>query len=436
MTATFVLRRYQEQGVAFLGATPRALLADEMGLGKTVQVAVALGDLRARGLLRRALIVCPASLQLNWERELRRFGPSCAVRLTQDLSEEDRKWLYKLPVPIMVTSYESLRVDFLPSAPQSGFDVVVFDEAQRLKNRDSFTTWAARRVDGKRTWLLSATPLENGLADLGSLADVLRIVPPGGLDPEDAESIQEAFQGRFLRRRKSDVLPELPPMIEQEIPLRLSGSQRVEYDGLLQEHDWNGSFGDLLALITSLKLVCNRSTDGASVKLDALRVILEDPSPEPAKVILISQYTETLKWLAEELQEKTFLYTGDMNATKRDKALQSFREYTTSSMLLLSLKAGGVGLNIPEASHVVLYDRWWTPAAEQQAVARAHRFGREGSLLVYTFRIVDSVEDRIVEIAQRKADLFEHVVEGRLVEGAEHSGWTRADLLRVLERGS
>src|SRR4051794_19796627 len=115
----FELRAYQEQGVRFLEDSTRALLADEMGLGKTVQVAVALARLRAGGGLRRALIVCPASLQLNWTRELRRFGPQCAVRSTQDLGESEREWLYKLPVPILVTSYEGLRADFLPVAPRT-----------------------------------------------------------------------------------------------------------------------------------------------------------------------------------------------------------------------------------------------------------------------------------------------------------------------------
>jgi SNF2 family DNA or RNA helicase len=430
----FELRDYQEQGVRFLGDTDRALLADEMGLGKTVQVAVALARLRADGDLRRALIVCPASLQLNWARELRRFGPPCAVRSTQDLGESDREWLYRLPVPLLITSYESLRTDFLPVAPRTDFDVVVFDEAQRLKNRDSVTTWAAHRAGGARTWLLSATPLENGVADLGSLAEVLGLLPRGGAASEDSAQVQEAFQGRFLRRRKVDVLPELPPLIVQEMPLRLSGRQRTEYDDLLHDQEWNGGVADLLALITRLKLVCNRASDGSSVKLDALRLILDDPANEPAKVIVISQYTRTLRWLAEVLEERSMLYVGDLSATARDQALRAFQEADGTAVLLLSLKAGGVGLNIPEATHVVLFDRWWTPAAEDQAVARAHRFGRAGALLVYSFRVADSVEDRIVQIAQDKTDLFDQVVEDGMVGAAEVAGWSRRDLLAVLDR--
>jgi len=436
MTASepFELRAYQEQGVQFLEDSAQALLADEMGLGKTVQVAVALARLRETGGLRRGLIVCPASLQLNWTRELRRFGPQCAVRSTQDLNESDRHWLYKLPVPIVVTSYEGLRADFLPVAPRTDFDVVVFDEAQRLKNRDSMTTWSAHRASGARTWLLSATPLENGVSDLGSLAEVLDLLPRGSADSEDVARVQEAFQGHFLRRRKVDVLPELPPLIDQELPLRLVGVQRREYEDLLLDHQWNGSVADLLALITRLKLVCNRASDGSSAKLEALRVILDDPATEPAKIIVISQYTETLRWLADVLAEQTMLYVGDLSPSQRDQALRAFQESERTTVLLLSLKAGGVGLNIPAATHVVLFDRWWTPAAEEQAIARAHRFGRTGSLLVYTFRVSDTVEDRIVEIARRKSELFDNVVEGEMVAAAEGAGWSRRDLLSVLGR--
>ena len=430
----FKLRAYQEQGVQFLESTDRALLADEMGLGKTVQVAVALARLRAGGYLQRGLIVCPASLQLNWARELRRFGPSCAVRSTQDLGESDREWLYRLPVPLVITSYESLRSDFLPVAPRTDFDVVVFDEAQRLKNRDSLTTWAAHRAAGSRTWLLSATPLENSVADLGSLAEVLGLLPRSGAASADSAQVQEAFQGRFLRRRKVDVLPELPPLINQEMPLRLSGRQQAEYEDLLLDQEWNGGVADLLALITRLKLVCNRASDGSSVKLDALRLILDDPANEPAKVIVISQYTRTLRWLAEALEERSMLYVGDMSAAERDQALRDFQESEGTAVLLLSLKAGGVGLNIPKATHVVVFDRWWTPAAEDQAVARAHRFGRVEALLVYSFRVADSVEDRIVQIAQEKADLFDQVVDGGLVDATEVASWSRRDLLSVLDR--
>lgn len=432
----FELRGYQEDGVEFLLQGRSRLLADEMGLGKTVQVAVALERLRARGQLRKALVVCPASLLSNWQHELKRFGPDCAVRTTGESSEDDRRWLYRLPIPITVTSYESLRQDFLPVAPLSDIDVVVFDEAQRLKNRDSTTSIAARRVEARRRWLLSATPLENRVSDLGSLAEVMRLVTSPEACAEDKNVVTEAFQGNFLRRRKVDVLPELPPLINQELFLRLTAGQLVEYDGMLREHEWNGSFTDLLALITRLKLICNRGSDGSSVKLDALNLLLEDSETEaqPSKFIVISQYTDTLNWLAANLPIRSLLFTGGVSKRDRDKVLEDFRSSRQPVVLLLSLKAGGVGLNIVEATHVVLFDRWWTPAAEAQAIARAHRFGRTQPILVYSLRVLDTVEDRIVEVAGRKTAMFDDLVNGTLSSQAEAAGWNRHDLLEVLSR--
>lgn len=426
-----MLRRYQEQGVKFLNDAPSRLLADEMGLGKTVQVAVALARLRAARQLRRALVVAPSSLLLNWQRELARFGPACAVRTTSDLDEDGRRWLYRLPVPITVASYEAVRADFLLMPPTNDFDVVIFDEAQRLKNRESTTAIAARRISAGRRWLLSATPLENGVADLGSLAEVMRVLD--GRSADDPRLVTAALQGNFLRRRKADVLPELPALIEQEVPLALTGRQRTEYDSLTDGVATDGSMADLLAAITRLKQVCNRGAGGESVKLDALRVLLDEAAHERPKFIIISQYTETLRWLSERLPFRALLFVGDLSHEERDDVLTDFRSTNDSAVLLLSLKAGGVGLNIVEATHVVMFDRWWTPAAEQQAVARAHRFGRETPLLVYSFRVVDTVEDRIVEIAAGKRRLFDDIVEGALTEDAT-PGWTRQDLLEVITK--
>lgn len=430
---SFLLRRYQEQGVEFLLSGASRLLADEMGLGKTVQVAVALDRLRRSGAMKRTLIVCPSSLVTNWQRELARFGPSCASRTTFSLTSDDRSWLYRLPVPLTITSYESLRTDFLPVPPAAAFDVVVFDEAQRMKNRESTTALAGRLVKAHRRWLLSATPLENGVGDLGSMAEIMRLLAPsdGGDDPR---AVTEALQGNFLRRRKADVLPELPPIIRQDIPLRLAGQQLFEYEALLRDQDWNGSIADLLALITRLKLACNSASDGSSVKLDALQVLLEGAEGSPVRMIVISQYTSTLRWLQQILPWRTLLFSGDVPTAERDQVLSDFQTANEPTLLMLSLKAGGVGLNIPESTHVVLFDRWWTPAAEAQAIARADRFGRKEPLLVYAFHVEDSVEERIVDISARKASLFEHLVEGSLTDGAEAHGWSRQDLLKVLDR--
>lgn len=428
MTLSPLLRPYQRDGVAFLVGTDRALLADEMGTGKTVMVAQALSALREAGGLRRALIVAPASLLPNWERELARWGPDTAVRTTRGLDAAQRAALWALPVPVVVASYEALRTDFLPRQPTGlRLDAVVFDEAQRLKNRDVDTAIAARQVVAARTWALSATPLENGVGDLASLAEVLG----GGRapDPGNAVEVLESLQGRFLRRRMRDVAPDMPPLVDVELTLALSGLQAVEYDDLDPTGDLSSaSTAELLALITRLKQACNRASDGSSVKLDALLTLLDDPGLGEAKVLVISQFTQTLDWLGPRLPVQTMRYSGDMRPADREAALAGFRDEPGPSVMLLSLKAGGVGLNIPEATHAVLFDRWWNRAAEDQAIARAHRLGRVGPLLAYRFRVADTIEDRIVALSEMRGALFDGLVE----EGLAGGRLSRADLLRVL----
>ncbi|MHB1776152.1 MAG: DEAD/DEAH box helicase [Acidimicrobiales bacterium] len=426
------LRRYQDEGVTFLTTSNSALLADEMGLGKTVQVAVAIDRLHRAGGLRRVLIVAPASLLTNWSFELDRWGPSVAVRNSQGLSAEERAALWSLPVPITIVSYEAMRTDFLVRPPLKQLDLVVFDEAQRLKNAETDTALAARRIPSVRRWALSATPLENGVGDLVSITNIIGLLPDRGAPPPIADLI-ESLQGHFLRRRKEEVLPELPPVLTQDLPLALTGQQLREYQAMRRDANLEADSIHLLALINSLKQICNKASDGSSIKLDALREIVGDPGGAEDRLVIISQYTQTLDWIGSELSVKAIPYTGRMSYRERDKALDEFRKGPAPVALLLSLKAGGVGLNIPEATHAVLFDRWWNPAAEDQAIHRAHRFGRSLPLHVYRFRVVDTIEDKIVEISQERQRVFDEVVEDTLAEPLPGRGWSRQDLLRVLQ---
>ena len=425
-----LLRPYQREGVSFLTSADAALLADEMGTGKTVMVAQALRVLRDTYGLRRTLVVAPAALLTNWQRELARWGPDVATRSTHGLSAKQRAALWALPVPIVVASYEALRADFLLRSPRGmSLDLVVFDEAQRLKNRQAETTIAARRVPARLRWALSATPLENGVADLASLAEVLRLARPADL--EAAPQVLSALRGRFLRRRKRDVVDDMPAFVDMELPLSMGAEQRREYDGLADGGDLAGaSTTELLALITRLKQVCNHGSDGDSVKLDALLTLLDDPGLGEAKVLVVSQYTSTLDWLIPRLPVPCLRYAGDMRTVDREASLGGFRDRRGPLVMLMSLKAGGVGLNLPEASHVVLFDRWWNRAAEDQAVARADRLGRSGTLLAYRFQVEDTVEDRILELSSTRGALFDSLVEGDLA--AASGRLSRADLLAVL----
>lgn len=429
------LRPYQEEGVAFLMVQRHALLADEMGLGKTVQVAQALNRLHKLRQMRRALIVAPASLQLNWIRELNKWGPDVAIRTTSGRDVEERLVSYELPIPIVVTSYENLRADFLVCPPELIFDVVVFDEAQRIKNIDSDAAVAARRVQATMRWLVSATPLENRIEDVISL---LRASGLGGVNADTPiTQVIEVLQGHFLRRRKRDVLPQLPPILDQTITLGLSPEQDLEYSEIVDAFDSGGAgVANLLATITSLKHICNRASSGESSKLDLLLTLMDDPGVTESRFIVVSQYVETLTWLYDPLSQvaRTYMLTGHDSLEERETAVTNFCVNPGPTVLLLSLKAGGVGLNIPAASHVVLFDRWWNPAAEDQVIHRAHRFGRTEPLLSYRFLVDNTVEERIDRILARKAKLFADVIDHDDPSAAAGASprLTRAELVEVL----
>jgi len=401
-----------------------------MGLGKTVQVIVALTELRLRGEARRSLIVVPASLRSNWVKELRTWSPAASVALVQG-SESDRRSWYLLPFHIHIASYDQIRSDFFVYPPDIVFDVVVLDEAQRAKDPTSATAIAVARIARKRTWLLTATPLENQTTDLETL---VRLMNFGRLPRHPSrERVHEALQGRFLRRHKADVLRELPPILEQEVEINLLPNQRAAYDRAWQEGRSNPvakNYAAMLALITRLKKLCNYDEDSnESAKLDALQDIVDAVRAEGGKLLLFSQYVETLTWLAPKIRLKSFLFHGSLRAPERDSILQAFADAEDSVALLVSLKAGGVGLNIPDATHVVLFDRWWNPSVEDQAVARAHRFGRQLPLTAFRFLVVDSVEERIRDILHDKRDLF-----SEYVEDAPNLHNLDADALRTILR--
>lgn len=427
------LHEYQWDGVAFLYRSESALLADEMGLGKTVQTAVALALLVHANLVERAVVVAPASLALNWTKELAHWAPSLTVRRVVG-DARAREAYYLLPIPVLVASYEQIRFDGLDRIPPETFDLVVLDEAQRIKNRDSATAFACRLLPRTRAWALSATPLENDETDLAS---ILSFLDPTFPSRSSRRRLRVQLEEMMLRRRKAEVRSELPPVLIQDLDIELSTPQRSAYDDVWFDraatirNDQGADPGAaLLALITRLKIICNFDSDSdASSKLDALRAILESAG-SGARVLVFSQYVETLRWISDRLDLPHDMLTGSMSPEKREEAIESFAGGVAPRALLISLRAGGVGLNLGEATHVVLFDRWWNPAVEVQAIYRAHRFDREQPLHVMRFLVADSIEERIAEILERKKHLFDEVVES--VE-SQVRRFTREELLEILD---
>ncbi len=430
-----VLHDYQWEGIAFLYRSRSALLADEMGLGKTVQAAVAMALLlNGRNEVRRVLIVVPSSLMTNWMTELATWAPSLTVRRVQGTASA-REAFYLLPIPVLVGSYEQIRSDGLDRIPMNTFDLVVLDEAQRIKNKNSATALACRILSRKRAWALSATPLEN---DENDVVSIMKFLNPPFEESQNQTRLVEKLGSLMLRRRKSEVRAELPPVIIQDLQLDLSKNQRERYDEIWAhrtdatgEGAASGNIGViLLGLITRLKIICNLDeVTNTSSKLDALQTISESAG-KSAKILVFSQFVKTLRWLSERIDMPHDLLTGSMSMTEREEVIDRFQTGEAPRMLLISLRAGGVGLNLGKASHVVVFDRWWNPAVEIQAIYRAHRFDRDEPLHVVRFLIKDSVEERIADILEEKENLFEEVIES--TPTATHR-FTKKELMQILE---
>ena len=315
------LHAYQWDGITYLYRSRSALLADEMGLGKTVQAAVALALLlNGPSGVRRALIVAPASLTTNWMVELETWAPSVTAWRIQG-AVRDREAFYLLPVPVLVGSYEQIRQDGLDRIPANTFDLVILDEAQRIKNRDSATALACRLLPRTRAWALSATPLENDRTDVAS---ILTFLDPSISAHLSGRRLTRTLRSMMLRRRKRDVRAELPPVILQDLKIELSAVQRKIYDDLwanraattVEAETVDGDVGAaLLGLITRLKIVCNAAADVSS-KLDALDAVSEGVG-DSARILVFSQFVRTLQWISERLSLPHDFLIGSMTLKER-----------------------------------------------------------------------------------------------------------------------
>jgi len=410
----FLLAPEQNEGIRFLVGRDSALLADEMGLGKTVQVVTAVRLLREKRRATHVLVIVPRPLQTMWMDEFSRWAPDLLVRRVEG-SQANRSALYRLPLPVVVATYDQVSRDrdILRAAPT--FGVVVLDEAQRIKNRTSQTARACRAVPRERSWALTGTPLENRPEELYAIFQFVRrdLLTEGMSE----RKIHREMKPYFLRRTKDEVLSELPGIVEQEMKLSLRGRQRAAY-----EDAWAGRNASLkgdasahmFAVITHLKQLCNYEPEtDESVKWETLQVLLENLSSETDKVLVFSQYVKTLRWVSKRLTGVSCrFFLGGQSEAEREATLTWFRTQPGPLVLLMSIKAGGVGLNLPEAATVVLFDRWWNPAVEQQAINRAHRFGRTRRLHVLKFIVENSIEERIDDILKQKQSLFATYVDG------------------------
>jgi len=462
---------YQQVGVKFLVEHESALLGDDMGTGKTVMTVVALRVLFQRRKATKALIVCPVVVLKVWQDHLRRWAPELHVTSVRG-TREDRKLDWKCPAHVYVAAYDSVSSDFLTvvkkqativcktcrrtstfgekvhvaanDAPQfscphcktpfaelpssaplvgnevvGGFDVVVLDEAQYIKNPDTSRSRGVRLPIPRYRWALTGTPVETKIEDL---AGIFSFVKPKymhyNVSTRDAKRLMEPY---FLRRLKKDVLPDLPPKIRQEQWLELDSDQRAEYDRVLRgevrkltELGEQVTKAHIFAVITALKRVCNfasskRSSPKSEILVEQIKIIKESGY----KALVFTQWVDEYGVATLESILRPFgvsVIKGGLTDNAREAALQRFRNEPNVSVLLATVKAGGVGLTLTEANYVFHYDHWWNPATMWQAEDRAHRKGQLRGVNVYSFWTQKTIEERIHQKLRERGLLFDEVV--------------------------
>ncbi len=427
---------FQRDGIRTLVARDALLLADDMGLGKTVQAAAALRILFRLRRIDSALLVVPASLILQWRRALREWAPELRTSTIRG-SASERAYQWQAPVHIYITSYETLRSDFTEnqqSPPRRRvWDVVVLDEAQKIKNRESEVSRVCKRLPRQRAWALTGTPLENTIDDLASICEFLQPWKEGDepLRLSAGPELLERHRSLQLRRKKSEVLTQLPPKTVIAISLQLAGEQRASYeraehDGILRLKGLGEGvrITHVLELITRLKQICNTCpATGESAKLDDIEERLETLSAEGHKALIFSQYTENhgVRDVVDRLERfEPVAYTGALTMNERDRAITTFKSEPERKVLVLSLRAGGQGLNLQEASYVFHFDRWWNPAVENQAEDRSHRLGQASPVTVYKYVCENTIEERIDSILQGKQALFDQLVDDVSIDLKKH----------------
>ena len=462
-----VLRGYQVYGYKWLrtlaGCGFGGILADEMGLGKTLQIIAVLLAEKQEGSIGTSLIICPASLVYNWAEEFHRFAPEltvCPVEGNQtersEIIERSGKW------DVLISSYDHLKRD-VQTYEGKVFLYEVLDEAQFIKNQSTASAKAVKVIRAKHRFALTGTPIENRLSELWSIFDFLM---PGFLyryetfrkemeKPIAKEGSEEAslrlkrmVSPFILRRLKTEVLKDLPEKVEESHIVRFGEEQQKLYDAqvlrmknLLEkenEESFRKSKIQILAELTRIRQICCdpallfENYDGGSAKMEACMDLVRSAMEGEHRILLFSQFTSMLDLLKERLGQEKIPYYEITGATPKKERLHLVSEFNNGDvpLFLISLRAGGTGLNLTGADIVIHYDPWWNAAAQNQATDRAHRIGQQKPVTVFKLIAKDSIEEKIQQLQEKKLNLADEIIGG---EQVSFSSLTREDLLEMIQ---
>ncbi|GIM28877.1 helicase [Clostridium polyendosporum] len=459
------LREYQKVGYNWFKALDYlgfgGILGDEMGLGKTLQTITFI--LSNKGS--KSLIVAPTSLIYNWISEFEKFAPAVKVAAVNGGKEEREEIIKNIEqYDVIITTYNLLKRD-LESYKTIEFDYCILDEAQYIKNPRSQNAISVKEIKAKTRFALSGTPIENSLIELWSIFD---FIMPGYLydekrfsaryhkrlneGPEVLDELNRLIKPFILRRRKKDVIKELPDKIEKRLVVDLDDEQKKAYgiyanhavelvEKKVKEDEFKNSKIEILSYITKLRQLCLDPSvlindyQGGSGKIEALVELLNQSIEEGHKILVFSQFTSVLKNIGKRISSEgiSFSYLdGSIPSEKRMNMVKDFNE-GANSVFLISLKAGGTGLNLTSADIVVHFDPWWNPAVEEQATDRAHRIGQNNVVEVIKIIAKGTIEEKILSLQEEKKKLISQLMGDELSSGESFGSLTEEEILGLFE---
>ncbi|MGL5348661.1 MAG: SNF2-related protein [Peptostreptococcaceae bacterium] len=444
------LRDYQVKGYRFLRTLSEfgfgGILADEMGLGKTIQVITFLLSQTNK----KSIIVTPTALIYNWKNELEKFAPTLKVGIVyKDVNTREKIISEFKNYDVILTTYGTLKND-LNKYQNIDFDFCIIDEAQNIKNPASTNSTVVKSINAKVKFALTGTPMENNLLELWSIFD---FVMPGYL--YDKAKFQGVFRNGernmqvlknmispfMLRRTKKQVVKELPDKIEQKLFVELGAEHKKVYNAYIKViknkiKELNLDKITVFSYLTKLRQLCLvpnlmvKNYKGKNSKLSVTLNILEESKDK--KVLIFSQFTGVLQEISKELDKKNISHSyldGKTKAVDRVKLVDEFNESKEKRVFLISLKAGGTGLNLTSASVVIHFDPWWNPAVEAQATDRAHRIGQKEVVNVIKLVAKDTVEERVIGLQESKKELIDDIIDGNLENSNTLKGLSSEEII-------